>query len=167
MSIALNDLTMLVRNYARLEQAAARMFLDWAHQETNPEYHAILIEFSEIEKQQALALVLHLKELGGGELGSEPVPLEDAINAYLLQINQLPTLGERLRFNYDVMSVLERPVIMRALLSANPSTLDLFNRILNNEDRILGWCDETATHLGCDHVDISKYFGELRVSLTA
>jgi len=166
MSIPLSDLIALVRNYARLEQAAARMFLDWANQETNPDYRSTLEEFSEIEKKQALALTLHLKELGG-ELGSDPVPLEDAINAYLVQIGQLPTLAERLRFNYDVMSVLERPVIMRALLAANPSTLELFTKILNNEDRILGWCDETASQLGCDRVDVAKYFGALTVPVSA
>ena len=30
--------------------------------------------------------------------------------------------------------------------------------ILDNEDRILGWCDSTATRLGVQAVDLEKYF---------
>ena len=155
MSLSIDDLKVLLRNYARLEQAAARMFLRWASEESNPENRATLEEFAEIEKKQALALVLHLKEVGG-ELGSDPVPLEDAINAYLDQIDRLPTLAERLRFNYTVMSTLERPVVMQALLSSNPRTLELFNGILNNEDRILSWCDRKSAELGCPWLDPKK-----------
>ena len=157
MGILISDLKDLLRNYARLEQAGARMFNEWAKEATDPEMKSTLEEFAEIEKKQALALALHLKELGG-EIGSAPLPLEDAINMYLEQIAQLPTLAERLRFNYTVMNTLERPVIMRALLASNPETLTLFQGILQNEDRILSWCDQTSARLGCHEIDIDKYY---------
>jgi hypothetical protein len=166
MTISIADLKELMRNYARLEQAGSRMFQGWAEQEPDPELKATLEEFAEIEKRQALALTLHLKELGG-ELGSAPVPLEEAINLYLIQIDRLPTLAERLRFNYTVMSTLERPVIMRALLSSNPKTLELFQGILQNEDRILSWCDQTATRLGCHQVDVAKYYSDVVMTVGA
>jgi hypothetical protein len=161
MGIAIKDLQDLLRNYARLEQAGARMFHDWSEEAIDPEMKSTLAEFAEIEKKQALALALHLKELGGGELGSAPLPIEDAIGLYLEQIGRLPTIAERLRFNYSVMSTLERPVIMRALLSANPDTLSLFQGILQNEDRILTWCDQTSSRLGCESVDIDKYYSDV------
>lgn len=152
MSLTVEDLRVLLRNYARLEQAAARMFLNWAAEESDPALRSTLEEFAEIEKTQAHALVMHLKEVGG-ELGNEPVPIESAINEYLVQIDRLPTLAQRLRFNYTVMSTLERPVVMQALLSSNPRTLELFHGILNNEDRILSWCDQTSAELGCASLD--------------
>jgi len=157
MGILIADLMELVRNYSRLEQAGARMFQGWADAEPGGEVKSTLLEFADIEKRQAAALIAHLRELGG-DLGTDPAPLEGAIGAYLEQINKMPSLGEKLRFNYMVMTTLERPVIMRALLSANASTLKLFNEILDNEDRILSWCDETATAMGCAVLDVSKYY---------
>lgn len=157
MGISDNDLIELLRNYSRLEQAAAGMFQGWASMDEDTQTKSTLAEFAEIEKSQALALMSHLRELGG-ELGTAPTTLEPAIVAYLKQIDRLPSLGERLRFNYMVMTTLERPVIMRALLSANPATLELFTSILNNEDRILSWCDRTATSLGYETLDLNKYY---------
>ena len=155
-----DDLMMLLRNYCRLEQAAARMFKRWAETTSEQERddRATLFEFSDIESRQASAIARHMHELGG-VMTDGPVPLEDAINKYLEQIDSLPTLGERLRFNYTVMSVLERPIVMRVLLDhTSPSTQALFESILENEDRILGWCDLRASELGIDDVDVDRYF---------
>jgi hypothetical protein len=157
MGISNSDLMELLRNYGRLEQAAAGMFQGWADAAPEGGIKATLSEFAEIEKQQAAALVAHLRDLGG-DLGTAPTTMEAAIVAYLKQIERLPSLAEKLRFNYMVMTTLERPVIMRALLSANPSTLDLFNLILNNEERILSWCDETASSMGFPVLDMAKYY---------
>jgi hypothetical protein len=158
MSLADEDLMMLLRNYGRLEQAGSRMFRRWSEEATDSEMKATLAEFSEIEHQQANAIVLHLAKLEG-KMSDGPAPLEEAINLYLDQIDVLPTLGERLRFNHTVMTTLERPVVMRALVEAkSQETKDLFEKILDNEDRILTWCDATATRLGIDHVDVEKYF---------
>jgi hypothetical protein len=157
MGISNADLMELLRNYSRLEQAAAGMFQGWADASPPGSTKSTLLEFAEIEKQQAADLVAHLRELGG-ELGTAPTTMEAAIVAYLKQIERLPSLAEKLRFNYMVMTTLERPVIMRALLSANPSTLDLFTVILNNEERILSWCDQTASALGFPVLDMAKYY---------
>src|SRR5258707_9026468 len=117
MSLADEDLMMLLRNYGRLKQAGSRMFQRWSEEATDPEMKSTLTEFSEIEHQQANAIVLHLAKLEG-KMSDGPVPLEEAINLYLDQIDVLPTLGERLRFNHTVMTTLERPVVMRALVES-------------------------------------------------
>lgn len=159
------DFMMLLRNYCRLEQEGARMFRRWAEQATDPEMKKTLTEFSEIETKQAGAIALHLKQLGGTMAEGE-IPMEDAIVGYIKQIDQLPTLGERLRFNHTVMSVLERPVVMRALVQAkSQETRDLFEKILQNEDRILSWCDATATRLGVTEVDLEKHLGNIQITM--
>ncbi len=164
MALTTNDLVTLLRNYTRLEQAAARMFRRWADDADDPEIRQTLLEFSEIEQQQAAAIALHLAELGGGKVTEGETPMEGAITSYLEQIDRLPTVGERLRFNHTVMSTLERPIVMRVLLSeTGVKTQELFNRILENEDRILGWCDATATRLGVEDIDLERYYGDLMV----
>jgi hypothetical protein len=156
--ITTDDLLMLLRNYTRLEQAAARMFRRWAEQADSDDDRHKLLEFADIEQDQASRIALHLKELGGTMLDGD-VPLEDAIGNYLEQIDSLPTLGERLRFNHTVMSTLERPMVMRVLLEyTQPSTQALFGHILDNEERILGWCDSRARELGVEEVDVDRYF---------
>jgi hypothetical protein len=156
--ITIDDLLMLLRNYTRLEQAAARMFRRWADEADEPADKKMLLEIGQIEQDQASAIALHMKELGAVMTDGD-VPLTDAIEKYLAQIDSLPTLGERLRFNHTVMSTLERPIVMRVLLEYTAqSTQDLFSKILDNEDYILGWCDRRATELGVDEVDVDKYF---------
>ena len=139
----------------------SKSFRDWSEFATEPSDQATLREFGTIEQQQATAIGAHLRELGG-RMGDSTVPLEDAIQSYLVQVNRLPTLGERLRFNHTVMNTLERPIVMRVLLEhTGKSTQELFERILNNEDRILGWCDRRATELGVTEVDMDKYFSDV------
>lgn len=160
-SLTLPDLLMLLRNYCKLEQAAARMFGKWADEAEDADDAATLKEFAQIELHQASLIAAHMAELGG-HMSDGAVPMQDAIDKYLMQIDSLPTLGERLRFNHTVMSTLERPIVMTVLLeSTGPSTQALFGKILDNEDRILGWCDSRATELGVDEVDVEAYFGDL------
>ena len=107
-------------------------------------------------------IVQRLTELGGS-MTEGPVTLEGAIDAYLDQIEALPGLREKLRFNYLVMSSLERPVAITVMLEASdPKTREMFETILANENRILGWCDETATAMGCPELDVDLYFGAAR-----
>lgn len=158
MGLSRDDLLALLRNYTRLEQAAATMFGEWAQEATEPEMRETLLEFAEIEQRQAAMIATHFHELGG-RMEAGPVPLEDAIQQYLRQVGMLSSLGERLRFNCFVMNTLERPVVMQALLEAtSPKTLEMFKQILKNEDRILSWCDSTATELGFPAVEIDRYF---------
>lgn len=164
MSLTTNDFLTLLRNYCRLEQEGSRMFKRWSEMATDPEMKSTLAEFAEIEKEQAGAIAKHLKELGGSM--TDEIPMEDAIVKYIDQIEKLPTLGHRLRFNHFVMSVLERPVVMRALVQAkSQETKDLFEKILNNEDRILGWCDRTAAGLGIGEQDVMQQLEKLQLSM--
>jgi hypothetical protein len=165
MPLSKEDLVNFLKNYARLETAGAKMFREWSHESDDPEVQATLKEFAEIELRQAGMIAEHVKDFGE-EVGVERVPFQDSIESYLLQINSLDNLAQKLRYNYMVMSVLERPIVVRALLeSTNKKTLEMFEKILDNEDRILGWCDNTATRMGCEELDVDRYFGQVRASV--
>jgi len=145
MPLSRDELLELLLNYWKLESTAAELFASWSDLAVEPDVKEKLIEWSKIEASQADAIGKRLLALGGS---FGPSSLEPAINTYLEQVGRFQTSAERLRFNYDVMSVLERPVFLsEALDGADPETLKLFEGILFNEDRILGWCDQKASEL--------------------